>query len=218
MSSAHHDIIRQGTLLLILAGMLILNAPGGHATVIEYPTNQAGRALRLVLTKSPGGMAIDRHGNIYYSDQGDGSFGSGSIRMIPKETGIPITIRTGLNIPGDIELTRDGKGLIVTEAYGKVNRYYFGLSAHFQTSKGSSIYGLTLYVSMNGAGTTKGYRQMIDDFYLVPDLLSPENMSAGVDLIVEYPDGHTIRYPLTLGQTGEKDTFGQTVNYFILNQ
>lgn len=218
MNKSKRDTQKPGILMLTLISLLCLISPVANATVIEYPTSQPGRALRLVLTNHPGGMAIDKHGNIYYSDQGDGSFGAGVIRMIPKDTGIPIMIRTGLDIPGDIELTRDGKALVVTEAYGKVNRYYFGISARFQYPGGYLAYGLTLYVDMAGSGTTKGYKQMVDDFYLVPDLLVPENSSADVSLIVEYPDGHTIRYPMTLGQTGEKDPFGQTIKYFMLNQ
>jgi hypothetical protein len=189
-----------------------------RATIIEYPTSQPGRVLRLVLTNAPGGLAIDKHGNIYYSDQGDGSLGNGVIKMIPKETNTPITILTGLDIPGDIELTRDGRALIVAEAYGKVKRYRFGLAAHFEGPDGTPTYGLTLYANIPGVGMTKGYRVMINDFYLLPDLLSPDNAATDIEIIVEFPSGKTVRYPVTIGQPGEDTVFGQTVKFFMLSE
>jgi len=113
-----------------------------------------------------GGLAIDKHGNIYYSDQGDGSLGNGVIKMIPKETNTPITILTGLDIPGDIELTRDGRRSSLPRLMeGKA--ISFGLAAHFEGPDGTPTYGLTLYANIPGVGMTKGYRVMINDFYLL---------------------------------------------------
>ena len=203
-------------ILVRTAVVLCLLTSVAQALVIEYPTSEPGKMLRLVLTSAPGGMAMDRHGNIYYSDQGNGIFGNGVIKMIPKETNIPVTILTGLDRPGDIELSLDEQAMIVTEADAKVTKYYFGLAARFQSLSGDSLYNLTLYVNIPGVGLSKGYRQMVDGFYLVPNLLAPGYTSPEIELIVEYPEGDTFRYKVTVGQTNEPEIFGQTVKYLIL--
>jgi len=182
--------------------------------MIEFPTNQSGRFLRLVVTSAPGGLAVDRHGNIYYSDQGDGVTGNGKVVMIPKETNIPITILSGLDKPGDIELSPDERALIVVEDGDKIHRFFFGLSVQVKNASGALLDGLTVYVDVPGLGVTKGTKQLTDEFYHIPNLLIKGMTAKEADVVIEFPSGKTVRVPIQLGQEDEKTVFGQTVKYF----
>lgn len=186
------------------------------AAVIEFPTNKTGRFLRLVVTNAPGGLAIDRHGNIYYSDQGDGVSGNGKIVMIPKETNIPMTILSGLDKPGDVELSPDERALIVVEDGDKIHRFFFGLSVQIKSASGAVIDGLTVYADVPGLGVTKGTKQLIDGFYHIPNLLIKGMTAKEADVVIEFPSGKTVRVLIELGQEGEKTVFGQTVTYLSL--
>jgi hypothetical protein len=209
-------LLRTGAGLLCLLIGSIFWVIRAQALVIEYPASAPGTFLRLVLTNAPGGLAKDLAGNLYYSDQGDGGLLSGRILMIPAGSDIPITIVSALNKPGDIELTPDGRGLIITEDGGKVTRRYFGFSASIKTSGGETIYGLTLYIKRAGLGITKGYRIMENTYYTVPDLLVPELTNPEAELTIEYPSGKTLHYPIRLGQEGFSELFGQTLKNFII--
>jgi hypothetical protein len=196
----------------------ILLVSNVSAAVIEFPTNQPGRLLRLVVTNAPGGLAVDRCGNIYYSDQGDGVAGNGKIVMIPKETNIPITILSGLEKPGDIELSPDERALIVVEDGDKIHRFFFGLSVQIRNASGALIDGLTVYVDIPGLGVTKGTKQMIDGFYHIPNLLIKGMTSKEADIVIEFLSGKTTRVSIPLGQEGEQAIFGQTVIYISVGE
>jgi hypothetical protein len=175
-----------------------------------------GQYLRLVRTEAPGGMVLDRSGNIYYADQGDGTPSSGRIMMFRQGATQPVTIISGLNKPGDIELIPSQRGLIISEEGGKISRKYFGLSATFQDSSGRPVNGLTLYVTRSGLGTTKGYRMVENDVYFVPELLEPALTDRHVDLTVEDPAGRTRHYSIEMGQDLYTDLFGQTIKNLII--
>ena len=149
----------------------------------------------------PGGIAVDAGGSVYVSDQGTGADTAGSIVMFPKDSA-PLPIMTGLNSPGDIKLTSDGRGLIITEAGGKVSRHYFGVSGRVRDVSNNLLLGATVFVKTSFAGMSPGFTTSGDGFYFVPDLLKPEVSDDFAEITVEF-QGKRQTFLTKLGQ-GER--------------
>ncbi|MBI4641905.1 MAG: hypothetical protein HY731_14545, partial [Candidatus Tectomicrobia bacterium] len=80
-------------------------------------------------TVNPRGIAVDKAGNLYISDQGPSKGKKeGSILMWPTGKDNVIRIITGLTQPGDVELSPDQKKLIIAGPKGEVFRYALGIS------------------------------------------------------------------------------------------
>ena len=71
-----------------------------------------------------GGIALDHAGNVYLSDVGVG-VGGGSIIMLPSDGSTPVRIMRGLTSPTDVEITPDGRALLISGPSGQVVKRYF---------------------------------------------------------------------------------------------
>lgn len=154
--------------------------------------------------KSPGGVAVDRVGNIYVSDSEDGT-----VVMNPKgEEGLRIL--TDLDHPGDIDIGPYGRSLIVAEANGRISRHVFGLSGRLRDESGAVIVGArviaeTPFSGTPGLGDDKS-RFLTDgngEFHIFGLLREEEEEVVNVSLTFQYmvsvwhveipigPEGHT---------------------------
>ncbi|MEW6215931.1 MAG: CehA/McbA family metallohydrolase, partial [Nitrospirota bacterium] len=154
---------------------------------------------------TPGGIAVDDYGNLYVS-----SNNKGTIAIFPKNDK-PLTFISGLNQPGDIEITPDGRALIIAEANGKVSRHFFGISGHVKDPHGTPLSGATVFVKTR-LGLSKGYSTDAEGVYTVPDLLRPELWDDYAEITVEY-QGKRQTFITYLGQPGiyGRRAFGQTI-------
>jgi subtilisin family serine protease len=88
--------------------------------------------------KSPSGMAVDSSGNMYISDAEDGT-----IVMVPKgKEGF--VLLNDLDEPGDVELSSNGRSLVVAEADGKIESFIFGVSGRVKNFNGDYLVGATV--------------------------------------------------------------------------
>ena len=179
--------------------------------VREAPTVENGRKLFIVAPSNyfaiAGGLAVDKYGNIYVSDWGDGSTNAGSIVMIPKDRDHVLRIILGLTRPMDIELSPDQRALWVSEADGSVTKYYFGLCIRVVNL--DPLGGSTrIYVQ-----TTFGPRvaaAFVDGYYGLPNVLLPGQADT-VDVTIEHEGKTRTIYGVFLGQPGEARPYGQTI-------
>ena len=175
-------------------------AAGGKELVIVYPT--PGSRI------TPGGLAIDRAGNLYISDMGRGAKGEGSIVMVPKATGRPLRILQDLDKPADVELSPDQRALIVGEEGGVITRRYFGISIRLINMAG--VEGdYNVYVKTDSGTRKADYTG--DGYFHVMDILRPEQVSGSVDVVIEHDGVIFPIYDVFLGQPGESTAFGQTI-------
>ena len=177
----------------------------------EVPSVESGRKLVVVSPTNyfsvVGGIAVDKYGNMYVSDWGDGSANNGSVVMIPKDRDHVLRIILGLTKPMDIELSPDQRALWVSEADGKVKKYYFGLCLRVVNLPPMSP-NLRIFVK-----TTYGHQtasSFVDGYYRLPNLLLP-GQGDTVDVVLEYEGKTRTIYNVFLGQPGEPAPYGQTI-------
>ena len=146
-----------------------------------------------------GGLAIDPNGNVYVSDQGIGP-NSGAILMLPKGRRNVLRILTGLNLPTDIELTPDGRGIVIAGADGELTRHAFGLS--LKLTGAGALGPATRVVAQTDTGATRPVSVSPDGYFHIPEILTNGQVSNTVTLIVEHR-GVTKTYPnVPLGSPG----------------
>jgi hypothetical protein len=179
----------------------------------EIDSFEAGKKLIIIgpktLTINPRGMAIDKFGNLYISDQGPTKGEKeGSILMWPKGKNRVLRIITGLTRPGDVELNPDQKKLIVAGPKGDIYRLELGISiriANIDPFAGNAL--VHLFSQATGEKVAK---VSPDGYFHFPGLLVP-NQQGDLYADIEY-DGKTKRFSLTLGQPGEPgEPYGHAV-------
>jgi hypothetical protein len=179
----------------------------------EVETADAGRKLIIVgpkaLTVNPRGLALDKFGNMYISDQGPNrGEGEGSILMWPKGKRRVIRIITGLTLPSDLELSPDQKVLIIAGPKGDINRIPLGLSLGLaNTNAFAGVARVHLFGQTFGE---KVARISADGYFHFPGILvqgQSKELYADIEI-----NGQTKRFNLTLGQPGDSgEPYGHTV-------
>lgn len=179
----------------------------------EVDSFEEGKKLYIIgpktLRVNPRGMAVDKFGNIYISDQGPSlAMKEGSILMWPKGRKRVIRLITGLTLPGDIELSPDQKTLIVAGPRGDIYRFPLGVSirlTNVDPTAGNTR--MHLFGQMIGE---KVARVSPDGYFHFLGLHVPGQPNLFyVD--VEHA-GKTKRFNISLGQPGEKgEPYGHTV-------
>ena len=206
-------------MLLGLVGLVGMPAwvSWGAGNQIVVSTADPLRHLRLVVAKAPGGLAVDGQGNIYFSDYGDGSPYSGSVYLIRRSMPVPVKILTGLDQPGDIELTRDGRALIVGHPNGVLTRHYFGLTLQVQGAGGVPITDVTVYAETQ-LGPTKGHRADPEGYFRIPDILVPSQRTNIVSVVIERRMGESFSVEVPLGLYEESGrAAGETLKVFRIS-
>lgn len=206
-------------ILLITCVICLLGASKcSLAQIVTFETIDAEKTLKIVVTRTPGGMAVDEYGNIYYSVQADSTHAQGRIIMLWEKYNTPIPIVDGLLSPGDIELTPDGRGLLIAEEdVSWVTVHYFGLTVQLRDPEGQYITNAVIYAETD-LGTTKGYRfNYSTGYYRIPDLLVPKQVSNTIKLVIERENKQPTVVPVVLGQPGFTDKpFGETVRLIMI--
>jgi hypothetical protein len=179
----------------------------------EVESSDSGRKLIIVgpkaLTINPRGLALDKFGNMYISDQGPNrGEDEGSILMWPKDKRRVIRIITGLTLPSDLELSPDQKMLIIAGPKGDINRIRLGLSIGLANI---NAFSGTARVHLFGQAFGERVARISSDGYFhFPGLLvrgQSKELYADIEV-----NGQTKRFNLTLGQPGDPDEpYGHTV-------
>jgi hypothetical protein len=170
----------------------------------ELDSSEADKKLIIIgpktLTINPRGMAIDKSGNLYISDQGPNKGEKeGSILMWPKGRNRVLRIITGLTRPGDVELSPDQKKLIIAGPKGDLYRIELGISIRI-INIDPLAGNVRVHLFSNAIGE-KVAKVSPDGYFHFTGLLVPSQQG---DLYadIEY-NGKTKRFSLTLGQPGE---------------
>jgi len=221
--------MRRKRTLLALAGALglCLPAPAPAAedklgiTVAPVPvyganTNAAAGGptpLSMMLTVSvqpgaaitAGGMAVDAAGNIYISDYGFEPQ-AGGIVMLPNDGRAPIVVMTRLDRPSDIEMSPDGRSLVIAGPDGKVYQAYFGVSVrlHFMSEPMND----PVVFLKTDTGTLVSMLTA-DGYFHFPELLVTQQQSWTVTVVIRN-GSKTVTRMATL-QHSASDLNGQTV-------
>jgi hypothetical protein len=95
-----------------------------------------------------------------------------------------IRIMSLTSTPGDIELTHDGRGLVIGGPDGTVTRRYFGLSVKV-TGIGAAGPGTRVYAQTD-LGTTPAAAISSDGYFHIPDILVPGQTSDTVTIVIEH--------------------------------
>jgi len=179
----------------------------------EIESFEPGKKLVIVgpktLTINPRGMAIDKYGNLYISDQGPTrGEKEGSILMWPKGKKRVLRIITGLTRPGDVELSPDQKQLIVAGPKGDIYRLPLGLSLRIANI--DPVTGNTRVHLFSQAVGEMVAKISPDGYFHFPGLLV-HNQEEEVFVDIEH-GGKTKRFNLRLGQPGESgEPYGHAV-------
>lgn len=140
------------------------------------PYGVTGPGPRVILVGIPpfgslvgGGLAVDRAGNLYVSD-----FAAGEVLMLPASGGNAVTVVRGLNSPSDIEVSPDGRSLVIAQPDGQVVRRHFGVSIRPLAQAGlpASAVGF-LYTDTSWQRATLS----ADGYFHFPDVLGPLQQS-----------------------------------------
>ncbi len=161
------------------------------------------------MTVNPGGIAVDGYGNYYITDQGPNKGkNEGSILMWPKNfrNVIRIIKNVGLTRPGDIELSKDQRSLIVADPVG-IHVFPLGLSLHVTNI--DPLTGNTRVHVFSVVGE-KVARVSEDGYFHFPGILVPQQ-GRSVKVVIEHA-GITKSKTVCLGQPGmDGEPFGHTV-------
>ena len=158
-------------------------------TAVE--SREPGQYLHVLGSLSPSivlrGLALDAAGNYYLSHRGaGGQVGEGVIFMWPRGQRRVLTIARGLTQPGDVELSADGRALVVAGPLGTVQVIPFGVSVRLLNVEPTS--DAVVYVRSDTG--THPARRSPDGWFHIPEILIPGQASATIDLTVEV-DGRT---------------------------
>ena len=191
------------------------DSPAENITLFkqEVEAAEAGKKLVIIgpktLTVNPRGLAVDKHGNLYISDQGPSKGEKeGSILMWPKGKARVLRIITGLTRPGDVDLSPDQKQLIVAGPKGDIYRLPLGLSLRIANL--DPLTGNTRVHLFSQATGEKAAKVSPDGYFHFPGLLVP-NQQGNLYADIEH-NGKTKRFSLNLGQPGESgEPYGHAV-------
>lgn len=184
--------------------------------IVKSSASESKRVLTSIGPKTPAvvprGAAVDAAGNIYISDRGNGLPGNGTVRMIPAGKRKSLRILEGLTNPGDIEIGRNGRSLVVAQSGGGVVVRGFGLSVKI-LNQDAFAGGFTLYVQT--PRETRPLKLSTDGYYHAVDLMQPDGTPDTVSLIIESRTGARVIRGIPLGHSAGPGQAGQ--GHTILN-
>jgi hypothetical protein len=129
----------------------------------------------------PAGLAADGAGNMYISDHGAAAF-DGGIVMLPRDGRRPLRIMESLDQPSDIEVSPDGRSLVVAGPDGRVVTRYFGVSVRVNFTGRASPQQPVVFINTQTA--TYVSTLSADGYFHFPGGLHPLQTSVTVDLTV----------------------------------
>lgn len=161
--------------------------------------------VRTATIKSPGGMVLDKLGNMYVSDSEEGT-----VTMIPPEKP-GFVLLYDLDKPGDLELGPYGRSLVIAENNGKISKWIFGVSGRLKDLDGNFLVGATVTGQTPITGTPGSGDSIsrstttADGWFHLFWLLRPAMGKDTVDAVVtvEY-GGKAQAYEIEIGPEGQK--------------
>ncbi len=172
------------------------------------------------------GMAIDDYGNLYISVSG--KYGGYILMYEKKNLATPYIEQVPLIIneiisgrPGDIEISGDGRALIMAEESGRISKYPFGISGFVKDASGGTIFGATVRIRVSlgffSSALSEEYvtETDVDGFFNVPGVFKP-GPPPGAFAAVTIESGLKSETFLTMLGQPNFGAYGQTVREFLL--
>lgn len=211
-----------GRILAIVSACIAaaLAAPAAAEQTISLPTSSPPRQLHVLLASDAGGLAVDAAGNRYYSARnGDAIWMIRRRTAAPAPAGAPVeeepivildrVIRpASFSQPGDIEITPDGRALVIADGAGRVIAIPFGVTLELLDQAGQRRDDCTVRVQTDEAGTSEPVGPRLG-YYTVPGLMSldPALTSQVARILVECGSAPPRAFDVALGQP--EGLFGQ---------
>jgi len=153
-----------------------------------------------------GGLALDKAGNVYVSHFGLNP-DEGAILTIPSDGRPPVFIMRGFDRPSDIEISPDGRSLLIAQPDGQLVRKYFGVSIRplHQTGLPASAVAI-----MRTDHRQIAVRQSADGYFHFPDVLVPLQQRTTFDLFIQFNEIRFSFFDLKF-QTVSGKLEGQTI-------
>jgi hypothetical protein len=180
---------------------------------VKIPANELNRTLHVLGARSPAviprGLAVDRAGNRYLTEYGNGLPERGAIWMIPAGDNRILRLVDKLTQPGDIELSPDHRALIFSEPGGKITKLRLGLSIKLTNL---DPFGVDTQVTIKGPVGSRTARASEDGWFHFLDLLPDYPGFDEVDVVIQ-SGGVTrthVLVPLGRREPGHRP-YGQTL-------
>lgn len=185
-----------------------LHAINEYLYKVSVPSVEPGRELVVLGSKDTTmrlrGLALDAHGNRYFTDQGpNAAAGEGSLVMWPAGQPSIVRLARGLTKPEDLELAPDGRCLLYATADGQVRRYVFGALIRVTGESYREDGQAVVYALTDRGPITADY--LPEGYYHVPGLLEDSQVSTTIDVTIEHRgETKTVRrvpllYPAEIG-------------------
>jgi sugar lactone lactonase YvrE len=200
-------------------GLSVLTSTNVQWIPFDSTTNSGGTPVNY-LDLTPfnangfGGLTVDGYGNVYISQKG-ATAGAGRVLMFPADTCSvapdcsPLVIMDKLNVPGAIELSKDGRSLFIATQGGKVEKHIFGVSGYVKDFFGTPLGGALVSLQTEPRGYTKAVRTDSNGYFFYPELFRADLIVPYLDITVEY-DGKTQVFLTQMGQPN-LEAYGHTI-------
>ena len=181
---------------------------------VEVPAAEVNRKLTLIGPKTasivPRGLAVDDHGNVYFSDYGpSGAVEEGGVWWLPPGSIHPIRLVGGLTRPSDIELTPDQRSLVVALDNGTILRLGLGLTLEIENIRALS--GNTRVFVHTPLGVSPAYVPAAENGLItIMDLWAGAGADESVDLVIEHRGESRIITGIPIGAGGSTRRLGHT--------
>ena len=119
----------------------------------------------------------------------------------------------GLQDPGAISLSRDGRSLFITTLAGGLQKRIFGVSGYVKDFFGTPLAGALVSLQTEPRGYERAVKTDANGYFFYPELFRADLVVPYLDITVEY-GGKTQVYLTQLGQPN-LGTYGHTLRNIV---